>query len=480
MLFNSLEFLFFLPLVFAVYWLLGSKRVKAQNLLLLAASYAFYGWWDPRFLILIAISTLIDYWAGLQIEQTTDSRMKKQFLWVSVGVNIGILGFFKYYNFFVDSWIDVWASVGYEMSAPALSIILPVGISFYTFQTLSYTIDVYHHRVKPTADLISFSAFVSFFPQLVAGPIERASMLLPQLLNPRKFNYNQAITGGKLLLLGFFKKVVIADRLAVYVDAGFENMSSIAAIPALLVVVLFAFQLYCDFSGYSDIAIGIAKLFGVELSVNFLYPFFSKSLVDLWKRWHITLFSWFRDYIYIPLGGSKQGRYKAARNILIVFLVSGLWHGASWTFVLFGLLHGILYLPYFFSKRKKEKTANPLVNGLKIAATFCLFTLTLGLFRSPDFKTAGIFYTKIASLSQYSFQLNEVIYQLREVVESGVALAVIMGLILFLLIFEWATMRGKLPLKKYRFFEVLLYQAMLYLIIFYGVFNSSSFIYFQF
>lgn len=480
MLFNSLEFLFFLPIVFAIYWLLGSKKVKAQNLLLLLASYAFYGWWDSRFLILIGISTLVDYWAGIEIDKTTEAKKRKLYLRVSLLVNLGILGFFKYCNFFIDSWIELWGSLGYNMSPTTLNVILPVGISFYTFQTLSYTIDIYHNRIKPTHDLVSFAAFVSFFPQLVAGPIERASKLLPQLLNPRKFDYNIAIAGSKLILLGFFKKVVIADRLAAYVDVGFSNMETIAAIPALLAVLLFAFQLYCDFSGYSDIAIGIAKLFGIQLSINFLYPFFSKSLVDLWKRWHITLFSWFRDYIYIPLGGSKKGSTRAALNILVVFLVSGLWHGASWTFVLFGLLHGVLYLPYFFSKRKTEHRDSAWIKALKVLSTFCLFVLTLGLFRSPDFATAGTFYEKILTISQYPADIGQAIMQLRDVVDSGVSLAIALGLIVFLLLFEMALMFNKLPLKKYRFLEVLLYQFILYMIVFYGVFNSSSFIYFQF
>ena len=317
MLFNSLEYLLFLPTVFILYWFVFNKNLRIQNLLILISSYFFYGWWDYRFLILIFLSTIVDYIIGLNIPRQDSEKKQKSLLWFSVLFNLSILGFFKYYNFFVDSWVDLISSVGYEIkSVWTLNIILPVGISFYTFQTMSYTIDIYRKKLEPTKDFISFASFVSFFPQLVAGPIERASNLLPQILKKREFKYEQGVQGLRLILWGMFKKVVIADSLAPMVDDIFGNYQDYGGGSLWLGAIYFAFQIYCDFSGYSDIAIGTAKLFGIELMTNFKFPYFSRNIGEFWRRWHISLSTWFRDYLYIPLGGSMEGRWKSIRNIL--------------------------------------------------------------------------------------------------------------------------------------------------------------------
>ena len=306
MLFNSLEFFIFLPIVFILYWFVFKKHLKTQNIILLIASYVFYGMWDWRFLSLILLSTIVDYFVGIKIDSITDKPLRKRWLWVSVFFNISLLGFFKYYNFFVDSWVDMVSFFGYEMQSTwTLKVILPVGISFYTFQTMSYSFDIYYKKLKPTKNFLSFAAFVSFFPQLVAGPIERASNLLSQILNKRTFSYEQSVSGLKLVLWGLFKKIVIADSLGPIVDDIFSNYTTYPASTLILGVTLFSFQVYGDFSGYSDIAIGTAKLFGIELMSNFKFPHFSRNVAEYWQRWHVSLSTWFRHYIYIPLGGSR-------------------------------------------------------------------------------------------------------------------------------------------------------------------------------
>jgi alginate O-acetyltransferase complex protein AlgI len=352
----------------------------------------FYGWWDYRFLSLIFLSTAVDYAIGLNIPKQDSKKNQKILLWCSVLFNLSVLGFFKYYNFFVDSWIDLFKSVGYEIkSVWTLNIILPVGISFYTFQTMSYTIDIYRKKLEPTKDFISFASFVSFFPQLVAGPIERASNLLPQILKKRQFNYNQAIQGLRLIIWGMFKKVVIADSLAPIVDNIFSNYQDLGGGVLWLGAIYFAFQIYCDFSGYSDIAIGTSKLFGFEIMSNFKFPYLSRNIGEFWRRWHISLSTWFRDYLYIPLGGSKEGKWKSLRNIFIIFLVSGFWHGANWTFIFWGLFHSILFIPSFiFNTNRKytnsvisENTVLPTIKEFsQIGITFLLVTIGWVFFRS--------------------------------------------------------------------------------------------------
>ena len=392
MLFNSIEYLLFLPIVFVLYWFLFNKNLKYQNLLILVSSYLFYGWWDYRFLSLIVASTIIDYIIGLNISTQSQRKNQKILLWCSVLFNLGILGFFKYYNFFINSWLDLFSSIGYDIkSVWTLNIILPVGISFYTFQTMSYTIDVYRKKLEPTKDFISFASFVSFFPQLVAGPIERATNLLPQILNKREFKYEQGVQGLRLMLWGLFKKIVIADSLAPIVNDIFDNYQDFGGGTLWLGAIYFSFQIYCDFSGYSDIAIGTSKLFGFELMSNFKSPYFSRNIGEFWRRWHISLSTWFRDYLYIPLGGSKEGKWKSLRNIFIIFLVSGFWHGANWTFIVWGVFHSILFIPSFIFKTNRKYVSSVIgensitptpLEFIQVGTTFILVTIGWIFFRS--------------------------------------------------------------------------------------------------
>lgn len=383
MLFNSLEFLIFLPSVFMLYWFVLGKRIKHQNSLIVLSSYLFYGWWDWRFLFLIMFSTIVDYTLGIKLSTTNNLKQRKLLLWASICINIGLLGFFKYYNFFLDSFIEVFKISEGDSYLHTIEIILPVGISFYTFQTLSYTIDIYQRKLKPTNDFVAFAAFVSFFPQLVAGPIERASHLLPQFYKKRLFNYNQAKTGIQLIIWGFFKKIVIADNASIIVDGIFSSYESQSSISLIIGAILFSFQIYCDFSGYSDIAIGVARLFNFDLMTNFKYPYLSKNISEFWKNWHISLSTWFRDYIYIPLGGSRVSITKALRNICIVFIISGFWHGANWTFIFWGGLHAILYIPVFLNNHKNQKS-NSTISILKTIFTFILVSLAWVFFRADS------------------------------------------------------------------------------------------------
>jgi len=344
-LFNSISFAVFLPVVFTLYWLLKRRGPRTQNLLIILASYVFYGWWDYRFLSLIVISSAVDYLAGGRISPETRPRWRKCWLAVSLAVNLGVLGFFKYFDFFAQSAQELMMSLGLNPDFPTLRIILPVGISFYTFQTLSYTIDIYRKKTPAIRDPVAFFAFVAFFPQLVAGPIERAKSLLPQFLRARNFDGVAARDGCKQILWGLFKKVVIADRLAGVADPVFADYAAYSGADQGIAIFAFAIQIYCDFSGYSDIAIGTARLFGINLMQNFSFPYFSRDIAEFWRRWHISLSTWFRDYVYVPLGGNRKGLAVRARNVMITFLVSGLWHGANWTFVAWGLIHGLLFLP---------------------------------------------------------------------------------------------------------------------------------------
>ena len=321
MLFNTLDFAVFLPIVFLLYWFVTNRNLKLQNFLIVVASYVFYGWWDWRFLSLIVFSTLVDYSIGIALSKEDNETKRKAFLWTSVLVNLGFLGFFKYYNFFVESFVDAFSFFGSEISPNTLNIILPVGISFYTFQTLSYTIDVYKRNLEATKDLVAFSAFVSFFPQLVAGPIERATNLLPQFYKKRSFDYFKAVDGLRQILWGLFKKVVIADNCAEYANVIFNNHQDYSGSTLVVGAIFFAFQIYGDFSGYSDIAIGTSRLFGFDLKQNFAFPYFSRDIAEFWRRWHISLSTWFRDYLYIPLGGSKGGNGMKIRNTFIIFIV---------------------------------------------------------------------------------------------------------------------------------------------------------------
>ncbi len=353
MLFNSFEFALFLPVVFGLYWFATANNLKLQNALIVAASYVFYGWWDWRFLFLIVLSTAVDFAIGVAISRESDDEKRRVLLWVSILVNLGLLGIFKYYNFFVDSFVAAFSFFGKNMRPATLGLVLPVGISFYTFQTMSYTIDVYRKQLEPTRDFVSFAAFVSFFPQLVAGPIERATHLLPQFYTKRTFHYAMGVDGMRQILWGLFKKIVIADRCAVHVDTIFDSGTQNSGSTLLFGALLFAFQIYGDFSGYSDIAIGTSSLFGFRLSRNFAFPYFSRDIAEFWRRWHISLSSWFRDYVYIPLGGSRGGTWSKIRNTITIFLLSGLWHGANWTFVAWGGLNALYFLPLLLRKRNR-------------------------------------------------------------------------------------------------------------------------------
>lgn len=396
MLFNSLDFAVFLPVVFALYWVAKSAGNRSQNLVLMLASYFFYGWWDWRFLALIVTSTLVDYWCGLQLEKSSGNLSRKRFLWLSITMNLGLLGYFKYANFFLDSLKGAFSLAGSELSWSGMEIVLPVGISFYTFQSMAYTIDVYKNRLPAERNLMRFAVFIAFFPQLVAGPIERAQDMLPQLKAPKIFDREQATEGLRQILWGLFAKMVIADNCATYVNQVFADPS--AYDPASLAVgaVMFSLQIYGDFAGYSLIAIGTARLFGIRLSQNFGYPYFAHNLSEFWSRWHITLTRWFRDYVYIPLGGNRAGTATTIRNILIVFLVSGLWHGAGWTFVIWGGLHGLMLIPSSLSRKRtfrfglpRKTNAGNLSRRLGIPVTFALVTLAWIFFRAPDLATAG-------------------------------------------------------------------------------------------
>ena len=364
MLFNSIQFAIFLPIVFLLYWFVFDRfisksehQLRLQNAFVVVASYVFYGWWDWRFLLLIAFTSFCSWGSGLLIGKAESKKKAKAWMWLNIVLNLGILALFKYYDFFVTEFAQLFhiSTEGF-----LLKVILPVGISFYTFQALSYSIDVYRGKIEPTKDIIAFFAFISFFPQLVAGPIERATNLLPQFLKKREFNYDTAVDGMRQILWGLFKKIVVADNCARGVDAVFfwSMRTEMPGSELLLAAMLFSFQLYADFSGYSDMAIGTAKLFGIKLTRNFNNPYFSRNIVEFWRRWHISLMSWFRDYVYIPLGGNRVGKAKNFRNILIVFLLSGLWHGTNWTFLVWGIYHAVLFLPMVCFGKHQESTSH--------------------------------------------------------------------------------------------------------------------------
>ena len=474
MLFNSIDYLLFLPIVFLLYWFVFNKRLKSQNSLILVSSYVFYGWWDYRFLSLIFLSTVVDFIIGLNIPKQDSEKKQKLLLSCSVLFNLGVLVFFKYYNFFVDSWVDLFSSVGYEIKSTwTLNIILPVGISFYTFQTMSYTIDIFKKKLEPTRDFISFASFVSFFPQLVAGPIERASNLLPQILKKREFKHEQGVQGLRLIIWGMFKKVVIADSLAPIVDDIFSNYQDFSGGTLWLGAIYFAFQIYCDFSGYSDIAIGTSKLFGFELMSNFKFPYFSRNIGEFWRRWHISLSTWFRDYLYIPLGGSQEGKWKSIRNIFLIFLVSGFWHGANWTFIFWGLFHAILFLPSFIFKTNRKYKSSIIGEDsflptpkefIQVGVTFILVTISWVFFRSE---------TILDSFEYLYIMIFD--YEIPKKFRSFIVHVIL------LLILDYLNINNhRLSINKYKNFESLIFTLKLSLITIYFFKNSVNFLYFQF
>lgn len=476
MLFNSIEFLIFLPIVFFLYWFVCNKNLRIQNILLFIASYVFYGFWDWRFVFLLMLSTIIDYSFGLIIDKS-EGRKRKLFLWLGILNNLSVLGIFKYYNFFADSARILLERLGFEVHPYILTIALPVGISFYTFHGMSYIFDIYRGNTKPVKNYIDYSVFVSFFPLLVAGPIERATHLLPQIVKPRKFDYSFALDGLRQILWGLLKKVVIADNCATFANMAFDNYGNSSSGTLIFGAIMFSFQIYGDFSGYSDMALGIAKLFGFSLLRNFSYPYFSRDIAEFWRRWHISLSSWFRDYLYIPLGGSSGSKWKKVRNTFIIFIVSGFWHGASWTFLFWGGLNAIYFLPLLLLNRNRNNL-NVVAQGaffpsirelVQILSTFTLTTFAWIFFRSAGIKNAfayigKIFNNPIADKFNYPWWL--------------------IILIMAFVIVEWAqrTKHHALEiqdLKMPRFLRWGIYYAIILLVIIYGG-KQQQFIYFQF
>ena len=487
MLFNSFEFIIFLPIVFLIYWAIGYARVnddlklRLQNAFVVLASYVFYGWWDWRFLILIALTSFCSWGSGLLIGKREEVRAKSKFwLVANIVMNLGILATFKYYDFFISEFGAL-----FEISTESLllRIILPVGISFYTFQALSYSIDVYRGNIKPTKDIIAFLAFISFFPQLVAGPIERATNLLPQFLQKREFNYDQAVDGCRQILWGLFKKIVVADNCAMYVDQVWATYDTQSGSTLLLAAILFTFQIYGDFSGYSDIAIGTAKLFGIKLMRNFNNPYFSRDIAEFWRRWHISLTTWFRDYVYIPLGGSRVGKWKLVRNTFVIFLLSGFWHGANWTFIAWGAYHAVLFLPLILLGVNRKYT-NQVAEGKwlptwketgQILLTFMLAIVGWIIFRAETIGQAWEYVCEMMQLGTlracYRFFLpNEnLVYPMNM-------------LILIMLVVEWIQREKQhgLEISNLKwYFRYPLYLFIMGLMVCYSN-SGSTFIYFQF
>lgn len=474
MLFNSLEFFFFLPIVFIGYWFVFKPSLRLQNLFILVASYFFYGWWSPAFMGLLMLSTLLDYTYGFGV--ASDNRRKaKLFLWLSIINNLGILGVFKYYNFFATQFQQGLESLGLHSNPTLLNIALPIGISFYTFHGMSYVFDSYRGQQKPVSNFVDYAVFVSFFPLLVAGPIERAGHLLPQVQKVRVFNYQQAIEGLRLILWGLFKKVVIADSLAQIIDPVFNQYQDFSSSSLLLAAFGFAIQIYGDFSGYSDIALGTAKLFGFELLSNFRFPYFSRDIAEFWRRWHISLSSWFKDYLYIPLGGSKVGKTKAVRNTFVIFLVSGFWHGANWTFIAWGFLHACAFLPLLLTKRNRKYTDEIVANDGYLPSIKEL-SLMLGTFTFVTF--AWIFF-RADNLNHATGFIQSIFVNWGK---GAVITAIyILFLTLILISFDWYLRRDerhlKVPDKRWLRYGIYLGMAVAILLKMDG---EQTFIYFQF
>ena len=478
MLFNSIDFAIFLPIVFILYWFIANNNLKLQNFIIGLVSYIFYGWWDWRFLSLILFSTIVDFTIGKKLRNEESQVKRKVLLWVSIFVNLGSLVFFKYYNFFLDNFITAYSFFGQEIQANSLNIILPIGISFYTFQTLSYTIDVYKRKLKPTTDFIAFSAFVSFFPQLVAGPIERATHLLPQFYQKRTFDYSKAVDGMRQILWGLFKKIVIADNCAEYANQIFNNSEDMNGSTLVLGAIFFTFQIYGDFSGYSDIAIGTSRLFGFNLMQNFNFPYFSRDISEFWRRWHISLSTWFRDYLYIPLGGSRGGTWIKIRNTFIIFIVSGFWHGANWTFIVWGLLNAIYFLPLLLTNNNRNNLET-IAQGKLFPShkEFLFMLLTFGLtvfawifFRAENISHAFDYISRIFSSS---------LFTIPEIRPRNLIL-----LIMVFIFIEWLGRNGQYAISGINVLEKRIFRWSFYLslciLIFYFQGKQQEFIYFQF
>lgn len=483
MLFNSLDFAIFLPVTFCLYWFVAARNIKLQNALIVLASYVFYGWWDWRFLFLILLSTIIDYVVGRGLLHSENPKRRKALLLFSILANLGMLGFFKYFNFFIENFTQAFSLFGFQISGNTLNIILPVGISFYTFQTLSYSIDVYRKKLTPTTDFIAFAAFVSFFPQLVAGPIERATHLLPQFHKKRKFCATHATDGMRQILWGLFKKIVIADNCAVYANQIFNNSQDYSGSTLVLGALFFAFQIYGDFSGYSDIAIGTARLFDFRLTKNFAFPYFSRDMAEFWRRWHISLSTWIRDYLYIPLGGSRGSTLRQMFNVFVIFAISGFWHGANWTFIAWGVLNAGYFLPLLLLKRNRIHTGPVAENRMfptrkELIGIVITFNLTL---------IAWIFF-RAKSVSHATAYLREIFSASLFTVPDFPGIGKAMSTLLLILVFqivewlgrdrEYAIERPLIPYHPlFRWAEA---YTIVFLIILYGNYQKNPFIYFQF
>lgn len=487
MLFNSIDFAVFLPIVFFLYWFVFRGNLKLQNLLIVVASYVFYGWWDWRFLALILFSTVLDFAVGVKLRDEEQISRRKILLWTSMIINLGLLGFFKYYNFFIDNFAAAFSFFGSEISVGSLNIILPVGISFYTFQTMSYTIDVYKRKLEPVTDFVAFTAFVSFFPQLVAGPIERASNLLPQFYVGRQFEYAKAVDGMRQILWGLFKKIVIADNCAEYADIIFNDSENYSGSTLVMGALFFTFQIYGDFSGYSDIAIGTSRLFGFELMRNFAFPYFSRDIAEFWRRWHISLSTWFRDYLYIPLGGSKGSTQVKIRNTFIIFIVSGFWHGANWTFIVWGALNALYFLPLLLTNANRNNletvAQGKLLPGVKdlfnMSLTFSMTMLAWVFFRAEDMSHA---------ISYLSGVFSPSLFTIPYILEDGYGVPVfpkqLIILIIFFITIEWAGREGQYAIShlglKWKWpLRHSFYYFLLVIIFWFGK-QNQQFIYFQF
>jgi D-alanyl-lipoteichoic acid acyltransferase DltB (MBOAT superfamily) len=482
MLFNSIDFAIFLPIIFILYWFATKGSLRLQNILLLVSSYFFYACWDWHFLFLLIFSTLLDYYTGIKIHKATNQRNKLFWLWLSIGINLGFLGVFKYYNFFAESFADGLTLLGLNSNLGSIQIILPVGISFYTFHGLSYVIDIYKNRIKPERNFIDYSVFVSFFPLLVAGPIERATHLLPQILKKRDFNYYKAVDGLRQILWGLFKKIVIADNCAEFANTIFNNSADYSGSTLVLGALFFTFQIYCDFSGYSDIALGTARLFGIELLKNFAFPYFSRDIAEFWRRWHISLSSWFKDYLYFPLGGSKGGMWMKIRNTFIIFLVSGFWHGANWTFLVWGFLNTLYIIPSIvFSTNRNNldivasgKYLPTIKEFFAIGITFSLTVFAWIFFRAENMEHALSYISQIFSSSLFTFPEFEGMIK---------ALTTIF-LILFFILIEWQGREKQYAIEHFSSklkqpFRYMFYYFIIIIIFLFGG-KEQQFIYFQF
>lgn len=483
MLFNSISFAIFLPIVFILYWAVARGNLRLQNILLLVSSYFFYACWNWMFLFLLIFSTVLDYFTGIKIYEASSQKKKALWLWISICINLGFLGVFKYYNFFAESFTEALSLLGVKSNFGTLQIILPVGISFYTFHGLSYVLDLYKNRIKPERNFIDYSVFVSFFPLLVAGPIERATHLLPQIHVKREFDYSKAVDGLRQILWGLFKKIVIADNCGEYANKIFGNSTIYSGSTLALGAVFFAFQIYCDFSGYSDIALGTARLFGIDLLRNFAFPYFSRDIAEFWRRWHISLSSWFKDYLYIPLGGSKGTIGIKIRNVLIIFLVSGFWHGANWTFIFWGLLNAIYIMPSIILQTHrnnldvvaKGKLSPSFHEFISIAFTFLLTVIAWIFFRSPTISDAFSIIRQIFSTSLFQFP------KYTGMTDSLTLLV----LILFFMIVEWFGREKQYAIEnlqhKYpRAVRWSIYTGLVFIIGMFMHTSETQFIYFQF